>query len=84
MNRLPDRRHDHVGSAQGIVGLGRVQGDDAAVGRWDVDSGGVAHEEARGDSPQAMFGIVQGALFKELRRESAARTHGAPTPCIGV
>jgi len=27
---------------------------------------------ARGDSPQAMFAIVQGALFKELRRESAA------------
>ncbi|MCX6966526.1 MAG: tRNA guanosine(34) transglycosylase Tgt [Verrucomicrobia bacterium] len=26
---------------------------------------------ARGDSPQALFGIVQGALFKELRRESA-------------
>ncbi|HEY3662102.1 MAG TPA: tRNA guanosine(34) transglycosylase Tgt [Chthoniobacterales bacterium] len=26
---------------------------------------------ARGDSPQSMFGIVQGALFKELRRESA-------------
>jgi queuine tRNA-ribosyltransferase len=28
---------------------------------------------ARGDSPQAMFGIVQGALFPGLRRESAAR-----------
>lgn len=28
---------------------------------------------ARGDSPQAMFAIVQGALFPELRRESAAR-----------
>ena len=27
---------------------------------------------ARGDSPQSMFGIVQGALFPELRRESAA------------
>ena len=26
---------------------------------------------ARGDSPQAMFGIVQGALFQNLRRESA-------------
>ncbi|HSU86076.1 MAG TPA: tRNA guanosine(34) transglycosylase Tgt [Chthoniobacterales bacterium] len=26
---------------------------------------------ARGDSPQAMFGIVQGALYRELRRESA-------------
>ncbi len=27
---------------------------------------------ARGDSPQSMFGIVQGALFSDLRRESAA------------
>lgn len=26
---------------------------------------------ARGDSPQALFGIVQGALFPDLRRESA-------------
>ncbi len=26
---------------------------------------------ARGDSPQAMFGIVQGALYPELRRQSA-------------
>ncbi|CAN5549116.1 hypothetical protein BH20VER3_BH20VER3_02250 [soil metagenome] len=26
---------------------------------------------ARGDSPQSIFGIVQGALFRELRRESA-------------
>ena len=27
---------------------------------------------ARGDSPQSVFGIVQGALFEQLRRESAA------------
>src|ERR1700722_11154095 len=27
---------------------------------------------ARGDSPQSLFAIVQGALFKDLRRESAA------------
>ena len=27
---------------------------------------------ARGDSPQALFAIVQGACFAELRRESAA------------
>ncbi|MCM2278903.1 MAG: tRNA guanosine(34) transglycosylase Tgt [Oligoflexia bacterium] len=27
---------------------------------------------ARGDSPQALFGIVQGACFEELRRQSAA------------
>jgi len=34
--------------------------------RWAVRS-----LAARGDSPQSMFGIVQGALFKDLRRESA-------------
>src|SRR4051794_1753041 len=33
---------------------------------------------ARGDSPQSMFAIVQGALFKELRRESAARLTEMP------
>jgi queuine tRNA-ribosyltransferase len=27
---------------------------------------------ARGESPQSLFGIVQGALYEELRRESAA------------
>ena len=35
--------------------------------RWAVRS-----LAARGDSPQSMFAIVQGALCKELRRESAA------------
>jgi queuine tRNA-ribosyltransferase len=41
------------------------------------DALGVTHRWAarslatRGDSPQSMFGIVQGALFKDLRRESA-------------
>ena len=42
----------------------------AALGitqRWAVRS-----LAARGDSPQSMFAIVQGALFPELRRESAA------------
>ena len=33
---------------------------------------------ARGDSPQALFGIVQGALFEELRRESAECLCGMP------
>jgi queuine tRNA-ribosyltransferase len=33
---------------------------------------------ARGDSPQSMFAIVQGALFKELRRESAERLTEMP------
>ena len=36
------------------------------TGRWAVRS-----LAARGDSQQAMFGIVQGALYPELRRESA-------------
>ena len=42
----------------------------AAIGvthRWAARS-----LAARGDSPQSIFGIVQGALFPELRRESAA------------
>ncbi|HEV7734562.1 MAG TPA: tRNA guanosine(34) transglycosylase Tgt [Candidatus Binatia bacterium] len=34
--------------------------------RWAVRS-----IEARGDSPQALFGIVQGACFEDLRRDSA-------------
>lgn len=34
--------------------------------RWAVRS-----LQTRGDSPQSMFGIVQGTLFKHLRRESA-------------
>ena len=33
---------------------------------------------ARGDSAQAMFAIVQGALFKELRHESAATLREMP------
>lgn len=33
---------------------------------------------ARGDSPSALFAIVQGALFKELRRESAAALTAMP------
>ncbi len=33
---------------------------------------------ARGQSPQALFGIVQGALFPDLRRESAARLAAMP------
>ena len=43
----------------------------AAVGithRWALRS-----LDARDDSPQSLFAIVQGALFKELRRESAER-----------
>ena len=34
---------------------------------------------ARGeDSPQALFAIIQGALFRELRRESAQRLREMP------
>ena len=39
--------------------------------RWAIRS-----LRARGDSPQALFGIVQGALFPDLRRESAAALRG--------
>ena len=34
--------------------------------------------EARGDSPQSLFAIIQGALFKALRRESADRLCALP------
>lgn len=34
--------------------------------------------EARGDSPQALFGIVQGACFPHLRRESAEQITAIP------
>jgi queuine tRNA-ribosyltransferase len=33
---------------------------------------------ARGDSPQSLFGIVQGALYEELRRESVDCITGIP------
>lgn len=33
---------------------------------------------ARGDSPQSLFGIVQGALFENLRRESAEALSAMP------
>ncbi len=35
-------------------------------------------QKAQGQSPQALFGIVQGALFPELRRECAARLAEMP------
>jgi len=38
--------------------------------------------EARGDSPQALFGIVQGALFPDLRRRSV--DHLAAMPFDGL
>jgi queuine tRNA-ribosyltransferase len=34
--------------------------------------------EARGDSPQSLFGIVQGACFEDLRRKSAEFLTGLP------
>ncbi len=55
---------------QCIPSTAPVEAARAALGithRWAARS-----LAARGDSPQSMFAIVQGALFKELRRESAA------------
>jgi queuine tRNA-ribosyltransferase len=34
--------------------------------------------DARGDSPQSLFGIVQGACFEDLRRQSAAQITELP------
>ncbi len=39
---------------------------------------------ARGDSPQSMFGIVQGALFPDLRRESAATLAEMPFDGLAI
>src|SRR5262249_52230358 len=43
------------------------------TGRWAERS-----LAARGDAPAALFGIVQGARFPALRRESADRLTGLP------
>jgi queuine tRNA-ribosyltransferase len=40
--------------------------------------------EARGDSPQSLFGIVQGGLFADLRRESAARLSDMPFDGLAI
>ena len=39
---------------------------------------------ARGDSPAAIFGIVQGALFRELRRESVLRLSEMPFDGLAI
>jgi queuine tRNA-ribosyltransferase len=39
---------------------------------------------ARGDSPQSMFGIVQGALFQDLRRESVERLAEMPFDGLAI
>src|SRR5512145_937787 len=40
--------------------------------------------EARGDSPQSLFGIVQGALFADLRRESVERLAAMPFDGLAI
>jgi len=40
--------------------------------------------DARGDSPQSLFGIVQGALFADLRRESVERLSGMPFDGLAI
>ena len=40
--------------------------------------------DARGDSPQALFGIVQGALFADLRRESVACLASMPFDGLAI
>ncbi len=47
--------------------------------RWAVRS-----LAARGDSPQALFGIVQGACHEELRRESARFISGLPFDGLAI
>ena len=45
---------------------------------------GGAQPAARGDSPQALFGIVQGALFPDLRRESVERLAAMPFDGLAI
>ncbi len=47
--------------------------------RWAVRS-----LEARGDSPQALFGIVQGACFEKLRQESAKFISSLPFDGLAI
>jgi queuine tRNA-ribosyltransferase len=47
--------------------------------RWAVRS-----LEARGDSPQALFGIVQGACHHELRKKSAAFLRALPFDGLAI
>lgn len=51
----------------------------AITHRWARES-----LEARGDSPQALFGIIQGALFEDLRRESAEFLRDLPFDGLAI
>ena len=60
---------DHRHEVPWMEGPGpRAQGsEDGLAGRWTLDPGPFS------DKHQALFGIVQGGMYPELRRESAAR-----------
>ncbi|MEO7793208.1 MAG: tRNA guanosine(34) transglycosylase Tgt [Thermoanaerobaculia bacterium] len=62
---------DHCVASTADLATARAAADLTA--RWAERS-----LRARGESPQALFGIVQGALFPDLRRESAARLAEMP------
>ncbi|MCW8829271.1 MAG: tRNA guanosine(34) transglycosylase Tgt, partial [Gammaproteobacteria bacterium] len=60
--------HDAQGSAS--VAGGRTPGATDAQGSASVAGGGTPG--STGDNPNALFGIVQGGMYPELRRESLA------------
>ncbi len=62
---------DHCVASTVDLATARAAADLTA--RWAMRS-----LKARGESPQALFGIVQGALFPDLRRECAARLAEMP------
>jgi len=62
---------DHCVASTADLATARAAADLTA--RWAARS-----LKARGESPQALFGIVQGALFPDLRRECAARLAEMP------
>jgi queuine tRNA-ribosyltransferase len=62
---------DHCVASTADLATARAAADLTA--RWALRS-----LQARGESPQALFGIVQGALFPDLRRECVARLAEMP------
>jgi queuine tRNA-ribosyltransferase len=62
---------DHCVAATADLATARAAAD--LTTRWAARS-----LRARGESPQALFGIVQGALFPELRRECVERLAEMP------
>ncbi len=86
-HRDPDRHrrrhHDGLRPLRGVDSRPRHRPRRGRLtARWAVrclsSAGAGRLRGSAGDSPQALFGIVQGALFPDLRRECAARLAEMP------